>query len=176
MKKFELSTTPIEDGITLVEASAGTGKTHAITTLVLRLILECELDVERTLVVTFTEAATAEGRNLHLRLAIDYSARDAIASAAAATGRGGRGEFSRRLLETIHSQPDVPDVDLLIRTGGERRLSDFLLWECAYAELVFTPRLWPDFGGEDLATAVNDFRQRDRRFGGIKTGLAAVSG
>ena len=59
------------------------------------------------------------------------------------------------------------DVDLLIRTGGEQRLSDFLLWECAYAELFFTPRMWPDFGTDDLASAVEEFRRRDRRFGRV---------
>jgi undecaprenyl diphosphate synthase len=59
------------------------------------------------------------------------------------------------------------DVDLLIRSGGEKRLSDFLLWECAYAELFFSDRMWPDFGAEDLAAAVNDFRKRERRFGGV---------
>ena len=62
---------------------------------------------------------------------------------------------------------DVPDVDLLIRTGGERRLSDFLLWESAYAELVFTGRLWPEFGGADLAAAVREFHGRERRFGAV---------
>src|SRR4029434_7867899 len=56
-------------------------------------------------------------------------------------------------------------VDLLIRTSGEQRLSDFLLWECAYAEMIFTPRMWPVFTGEDLAEAVAEFRGRDRRFG-----------
>jgi len=59
------------------------------------------------------------------------------------------------------------DVDLLIRSGGEKRLSDFLLWECAYAELFFSDRMWPDFGAEDLGAAVNDFRKRERRFGGV---------
>jgi undecaprenyl diphosphate synthase len=61
----------------------------------------------------------------------------------------------------------VPDVDLLIRTSGEQRLSDFLLWEAAYAELYFTDRLWPDFGADDLALALREFRLRDRRFGGL---------
>jgi undecaprenyl diphosphate synthase len=60
-----------------------------------------------------------------------------------------------------------PPVDLVIRTGGERRLSDFLLWECAYAELVFSPRMWPDFTEADLAAAVREFRGRDRRFGAV---------
>ena len=65
-----------------------------------------------------------------------------------------------------------PPVDLLIRTGGERRLSDFLLWECAYAELVFSPRMWPDFSASDLAAAVREFRGRDRRFGTVPPPLA----
>jgi undecaprenyl diphosphate synthase len=60
-----------------------------------------------------------------------------------------------------------PPVDLLIRTGGEQRLSDFLLWECAYAELVFSRRMWPDFDGGDLQSAVREFRSRQRRFGGL---------
>jgi undecaprenyl diphosphate synthase len=62
-----------------------------------------------------------------------------------------------------------PPVDLLIRTGGERRLSDFLLWECAYAELIFSRRMWPDFAAEDLAGAVREFRGRERRFGAVPT-------
>jgi undecaprenyl diphosphate synthase len=60
-------------------------------------------------------------------------------------------------------------VDLLIRTSGEQRLSDFLLWECAYAEMVFTPRMWPTFTGEDLAQALDEFRRRDRRFGRVES-------
>jgi undecaprenyl diphosphate synthase len=101
------------------------------------------------------EQETAAGRELQLRLAVDYSSRDAIV-AAAARGRPGREEFARAL---------GPEVDLLIRTGGEQRLSDFLLWECAYAELYFTPCMWPDFGQEELAGAVREFRARERRFG-----------
>ena len=58
-------------------------------------------------------------------------------------------------------------MDLLIRTGGEQRLSDFLLWECAYAEFVFSRRMWPEFGADDLASAVREFRGRQRRFGGV---------
>ena len=84
--------------------------------------------------------------------------------------------FARQLNRTVHSVPAAPDVDLLIRTSGEQRLSDFLLWECAYAELVFTPRLWPDFDGGDLAAAVADFRRRERRFGGVGQALTAMSG
>lgn len=104
------------------------------------------------------ESATADGGKLRLRIAIDYSARDAIVAAA----RGVR-EWSREALGSALGPP----VDLLIRTGGERRLSDFLLWECAYAELVFTRVMWPDFGEEDLRSAVREFRGRERRFGGV---------
>jgi undecaprenyl diphosphate synthase len=64
------------------------------------------------------------------------------------------------------------DVDLLIRTGGEQRLSDFLLWECAYAELYFTRRMWPDFSPKDLADAVEEFRSRERRFGTVPAAAA----
>ena len=76
--------------------------------------------------------------------------------------------FESLLAQAIHAgEEGVPEVDLLLRTGGEQRLSDFLLWECAYAELLFTPRMWPDFDGKDLAAAVREFRGRDRRFGAV---------
>ena len=102
------------------------------------------------------EAATAGGSRLHVRIAIDYSSRDAIMRAASHTGS----------VEAFSKQFG-PDVDLLIRTGGEQRLSDFLLWECAYAELWFTSRMWPDFDARDLAAAIHDFQSRSRRFGGL---------
>ena len=109
------------------------------------------------------ETATSEGRALHLRIAIDYSSRDAILSAAAAGGLQTREDFSRLL-----AGGEAPrDVDLVIRTSGEQRLSDFLLWECAYAELYFTSLLWPDFKPDDLSAAIADFHQRDRRMGGL---------
>lgn len=97
-----------------------------------------------------TEAATSGSSRLHLNLAVDYSSRHAIAA----------GER-------------LPDVDLLIRTGSEQRLSDFLLWECAYAELYFTKRRWPDFGARELAAAVAAFHQRERRFGRVSKGIAS---
>jgi undecaprenyl diphosphate synthase len=68
---------------------------------------------------------------------------------------------------TLESSLDSPDVDFLIRTGGEQRLSDFLLWECAYAEFLFTPCLWPDFGPAELELAIHEYRNRDRRYGGL---------
>ena len=117
------------------------------------------------------EAGTESASGLHLRLAVDYSARHAIGAAAQALRADGpvsHEEFSRLLNRAMHSTPEAPDVDLVIRTSGEQRLSDFLLWESAYAELLFTERLWPDFTGEELARAVEEFRGRDRRYGRIK--------
>jgi undecaprenyl diphosphate synthase len=120
------------------------------------------------------EAATARARLLHLRLAVDYSARDMILRALACH-RGAaaldREAFSSRL-GAAYGGSGAPDVDLLIRTGGEQRLSDFLLWESAYAELCFLPRMWPDFGPADLAAAVSHFHTRERRFGSVPGALA----
>jgi undecaprenyl diphosphate synthase len=99
--------------------------------------------------IAAAERATARGGRLVFRLAVDYSARWAI----------GAGVI-------------LPDVDLLIRTGGEQRLSDFLLWEAAYAELYFIDTMWPDFGTADLARAVADFETRQRRFGGLPEAAA----
>jgi len=117
-----------------------------------------------------TEAATAGGTLLRVRIAVDYSARDAILRAAlrAAEIRDlDRDRFARLLAEVDNGRPDVPPVDLLIRTGGEQRLSDFQLWESAYAELIFAEAMWPDFGRADLEQCVARFRSRERRFGGI---------
>jgi len=121
------------------------------------------------------EAATARARRLHLRLAIDYSARDMILRALVCN-RGAaaldRDAFSTRL-GVAYGGSGAPDVDLLIRTGGEQRLSDFLLWESAYAELCFLPRMWPDFGRADLAAAISHFHTRERRFGSLPSALAS---
>jgi undecaprenyl diphosphate synthase len=150
------------------------------------------------------ERATARGEKLWLRIAVDYSARDAIlraalrlsraldpepsgaqgeapvASPSGASGQISREDFSRLVAECPEER--AHDVDLLIRTGGEKRLSDFLLWECAYAELIFTDRMWPDFGAADLDEAVLEFRRRERRFGTVpaaagaaKSGTPAIS-
>jgi len=96
--------------------------------------------------IDHSQRVTAASSRLLLRLAVDYSGREAIR----------RGDI-------------LPDVDLLIRTGGEQRLSDFLLWESAYAELVFTDRMWPDFGKDDLWAALREFHGRERRFGTLGT-------
>ncbi len=120
------------------------------------------LDPALIAVMEEVERQTASGPNLHLRIAIDYSARESILRAARNLNPGA--DFSL-----------LPDVDLLIRTGGEQRLSDFLLWENAYAELIFTARMWPDFTRQDLESALDEFRSRDRRFGGLPDEVVSAS-
>lgn len=112
-----------------------------------------------------TEAATAGGGRLTLRLAVDYSARDAIVGAAGRLAAE-PGPVTRTRFAAILSG-DVPPVDLLIRTGGEQRLSDFMLFESAYAELFFTATMWPDFTAAELGQILTEFRGRDRRFGAL---------
>jgi undecaprenyl diphosphate synthase len=119
-----------------------------------------------------SEFNTSKGVCLHLRIAVDYSSRDAITRAAASVSSllSGQHSLSPDLLRGMLTRAlthDTGEVDLLIRTGGEKRLSDFLLWECAYAELVFTDRMWPDFSPDDLDAALAEFRLRERRFGGM---------
>jgi undecaprenyl diphosphate synthase len=113
------------------------------------------------------EVATAGCKSLHLRIAVDYSARVAILHAAAQVS--GVGELTREnFSRLVTGEAGLRDVDLIIRTSGEQRLSDFLLWESAYAELHFTERMWPDFAEDDLAAALASFRSRQRRFGGLQ--------
>ncbi len=108
------------------------------------------------------ETATAGGACLDLRLAIDYSGRDAILAAVAAGG-----VTCEDVSCQLERHGGGPGVDLLVRTSGEQRLSDFMLWEAAYAELYFVETFWPDFDGAALARALDAFRARDRRFGGL---------
>jgi undecaprenyl diphosphate synthase len=121
------------------------------------------------------EALTAHGRKLHLRVAIDYSARESIMQAAALAGTEPmtREKFSRLLAQVNHDPFPIRDVDLLIRTGGEQRLSDFLLWECAYAEFYFTRCMWPEFTEHEFLAALSEFELRERRFGGIPAQAAS---
>ncbi|MBR0692292.1 di-trans,poly-cis-decaprenylcistransferase [Bradyrhizobium lablabi] len=112
------------------------------------------------------EAATARGTTLHLRIAVDYSARDAILEAASRAA--GLAPLTReQFADLVTGEANLRDVDLIIRTSGEKRLSDFLLWEGAYAELHFTERMWPEFDAHDLADALASFHRRERRFGGL---------
>jgi undecaprenyl diphosphate synthase len=120
------------------------------------------------------ECITAAGGRLHLCVAIDYSSRDAITRAAVELNRAlpnveppSPDSFRRLLAQFLMTQGS--EVDLLIRTGGEKRLSDFLLWESAYAEILFTDRMWPDFDETDLDAALDEFRRRERRFGAVTT-------
>lgn len=123
-----------------------------------------------------SEQETACCTGMVLRIAVDYSAQWSLMHACHASRELvhiDHEDFARQLALVNHSVP-VGNVDLLIRTGGERRLSDFLLWESAYAELHFTPRLWPDFSEEDFETALTEFSTRDRRFGRIESVASAA--
>jgi undecaprenyl diphosphate synthase len=117
------------------------------------------LDADLVHAIENTEALTRGGTRLLLRLAVDYSSRESLARLASETTTPG--SFVDR------AEAEMIAVDLLIRTGGERRLSDFLLWENAYAELVFLDIFWPDFDGEALTGAMDEFHRRERRFGGL---------
>jgi undecaprenyl diphosphate synthase len=110
---------------------------------------------------------TAGFSRLTVNLAINYGGRDETVRAFRKLALSG-GDISEATLASCLDHPELPDPDLIIRTGGEMRLSNFLMWEAAYAELHFSPRLWPDFGPEDLALAIDDYKRRDRRFGGVK--------
>lgn len=118
------------------------------------------------------EAATASGSRLHLRLAVDYSARESLFHAACRFYKAtelSKDSFASVLAEVLRG--GSTDVDLLIRTGGEQRLSDFLLWECAYAEFVFLEKRWPDFAVSDLESALHEFRNRQRTRGALPADL-----
>jgi undecaprenyl diphosphate synthase len=128
--------------------------------------------------ISRAETDTANGDRLHLRVALDYSARDSISrvltTPAGADGLD-RDALGRLISQSADNELGSPDVDLLIRTGGEKRLSDFLLWECAYAELAFLDVMWPDFTSANLAGVIADFRRRERRFGGLIPMLASAT-
>jgi undecaprenyl diphosphate synthase len=132
------------------------------------------LPVRITYLLAEAEAATRNGKELHVRVAVDYSGRDMLLRAAASSPAS-RSEFAAALGRAQGGGDPAPDVDLVIRTGGEQRLSDFLLWECAYAELLFLDCAWPDFDERELSGAVSWFRHRDRRFGALTNGAGRVT-
>jgi undecaprenyl diphosphate synthase len=117
-----------------------------------------------------SERLSAGGSGMQLRIAVDYSSQHSILEAARRAARGAdldSAAFRRLLNEVDHSVHPASDVDLLIRTGSEQRLSDFMLWECAFAELYFTDCLWPDFDEQRFRSALEDYAGRQRRFGAL---------
>ena len=118
------------------------------------------------------ERQTSHNEQLQLVMALNYGGRNEILAATRRIAEQVRdgliaiGDIDERLFASHLDTAGLPDPDLIIRTSGERRLSNFLLWQCAYAELVFTPTLWPDFAESDLDAAIDDYHRRERRYGG----------
>ncbi len=110
---------------------------------------------------------TADFDGLTVNLAINYGGRDEVVRSVQRCIHQGLAIIDEQAISRNLDEPNLPDADLIIRTGGEQRLSNFLLWRSAYAELVFSERLWPDWDKSDLESAINIFQQRNRRFGGI---------
>jgi undecaprenyl diphosphate synthase len=125
-------------------------------------------EVVRT--IEHSERSTAHCAGMQLRIAVDYSSQYSLLESCrrmSAEPGSDRARFLQHLADVDHSTPAAPEVDLLIRTGGEKRLSDFLLWECAYAELHFVDCHWPDFDAIAFAQAIEEYAKRERRFGQI---------
>ncbi len=120
------------------------------------------------------EKLTAENDGLNLQIALNYGGRDEIIKAAADTAKKLQEQNIEPTFEAMQEHlpqnlmtSKTPDPDILIRTSGEQRISNFLLWQCAYTEFIFTDTLWPDFQKEDMEAAIGEFRGRDRRYGAI---------
>ncbi len=132
------------------------------------------LDHSITTMLDDAEKLTADNRKLTLVVAFNYGSRQEIARAArsiaedVAAGKLATADVTPDLIEQRLDTAGIPEPDLLIRSGGEERISNFLLWQCAYAEFVFVPEYWPDFSPEIFARAVNEYAARERRFGGLK--------
>ena len=134
------------------------------------------LDPDIAGLIEGAETLTAHNTALNLAFAFNYGSREELADAArvlareAAAGRLDPDRITPDILGQSLQSAGIPDADLVIRSGGERRLSNFLLWQAAYAELVFTDKLWPDFGAADVQAALDEFARRERRFGGVSDG------
>ncbi len=139
-------------------------------------IIGSRSDLEPSLVrlLADAESLTAANSKLNLIVAFNYGSRQELVRAArklaqhVVDGRLAPAEIDEKVFAAALDLSDMPPVDLLIRTGGEQRISNFLLWHCAYAEFVFTPTFWPDFDAACFEKALLEFRGRDRRFGGLK--------
>lgn len=122
------------------------------------------------------ESETLHNTEFHLTVAFNYGGREEIVRGVqaladdVATGRLMPQQISEEMISGVLDTREIPDPDLLIRTSGERRLSNFLLWQCAYAELVFSDVLWPDFDGEALRAAMDEYARRERRYGAVSAG------
>jgi undecaprenyl diphosphate synthase len=131
------------------------------------------LDPDIAELIDGAETLTAQNTTLNLAFAFNYGSREEMAEAArvlareAAAGKLDPARITPEMFGQSMQSTGIPDADLVIRSGGERRLSNFLLWQAAYAEFVFTDKLWPDFGAEDLQAALVEFARRERRFGGV---------
>ena len=145
----------------------------------LRRFIRNDLDPEIRRLLVEAEELTRGNNGLTLVVAFNYGARQEIAHAAreiaieVAQGRLAANDISPELLSRYLHAPDIPDPDLIIRTSGEQRLSNFLLWQAAYSELIFVPINWPDFDRAALEGAIAEYRRRERRFGGL---MAAETG
>jgi len=137
------------------------------------------LDPEMLSLIQEAENLTRENDRLTLVVAFNYGGRQEIAAAArriaeeAVAGRLDPAAVDVALFERHLDTAGLPDPDLVIRTSGEQRLSNFLLWQAAYAEFVFLPIYWPDFNRAALESAIDEFRRRERRFGGLKAGVGS---
>ena len=113
------------------------------------------------------EALTKDFTGMTANLVINYGGRDEIVRAVKKLRDQGEGEITEEKLSSAMDHPEIPDPDLIIRTGGELRISNFLLWESAYSELYFSKKYWPDWQAEDLKEALDAFASRNRRYGGV---------
>lgn len=140
-----------------------------------------QLDGDIIGLIDEAQARTRENTKLKLTIAFNYGGQDEIIEAArriaedVAAGKITPAEVTREIFTSYLATAGIPDPELVIRTSGEQRLSNFLIWQSAYSEFVFTNALWPDFGKPELTAAIRDYQARDRRFGGLTTAAGGPS-